>query len=51
METMRQLYDVHKDEKEFISLSKEARQELEKLFVADQVDMQSSKDSGWEQSS
>ncbi|WP_455204382.1 glutathione-regulated potassium-efflux system protein KefC [Kaarinaea lacus] len=45
--TFHRLYEVHKDEETWISMSQEAREELEKLFVADEEEIETEEDGSW----
>ncbi len=47
-ETLQRLYPYRRDEKQFISKTREAREQLEKLFVQDEVELKESDGSdGW----
>jgi glutathione-regulated potassium-efflux system ancillary protein KefC len=48
-ETLQRLYPYRRDEKQFISKTREAREQLEKLFVQDEVEIKESDGSdGWD---
>lgn len=48
-ETLHRLYPYRRDEKQFISKTREAREQLEKLFVQDEVEIkESDRSDGWD---
>ena len=48
LETVLKLYAVHKDDKQIISVARQAREEVEKLFQADQIAVDAGKNKGWD---
>lgn len=46
-QTLNEMYEIHKDEEQFINRSLKAREELEKLFEADAIELEKKSESGW----
>ena len=46
-EAVREIYKVHQDEQQLITRSQEAREDLEKLFEADEVEISKDGQEGW----